>query len=254
MAGKLFGTFLTIMFLTYMVLLSSLYFMHQSVAINVNSINYNVCESISTLGKVTPQLFTYLSDSLSKYGNYQIKIKLERQLKAGVYDTYFFDGDDIRKEIGLNNGVQGTMNIINSKLSIGDRVTIYVEDSDLTLFGRLINATFFGSNSGKAVDTRINSLKSCIISNEPKDLVKGYDVIADIKSRNEPIIISVSTKLGNNIYSYDSTNPVYGDSENERMSAGVPGSDYILETGEFLREFLYEDDGVTIKEVIYTQQ
>jgi hypothetical protein len=120
------------MFLTYMVLLSSFYFMHQSIAINVNSINYNVCESISTLGKVTPQLFTYLSDSLSKYGNYKIKIKLERQLKAGVYDTYFFDGDDIRKEIGSNNGVQGSMNLINSKLSIGDRVTIYVEDSDLT--------------------------------------------------------------------------------------------------------------------------
>ncbi|GEM_PF-7079493 len=254
MAGKLFGTFLIIMFLTYMVLLSSFYFMHQSIAINVNSINYNVCESISTLGKVTPQLFTYLSDSLSKYGNYKIKIKLERQLKAGVYDTYFFDGDDIRKEIGSNNGVQGSMNLINSKLSIGDRVTIYVEDSDLTLFGRLINATFLGSNSGKFVDTRIKSLKSCIISNEPKDLVKGYDVIADIKNRNDPIVISVSTKLSNNIYRYDSTNPYYGDSENERMFSGIPGSDYIMETGEFLREFLYEDDGVTIKEIIYTQQ
>jgi hypothetical protein len=228
--------------------------MHQSVSINVNSINYNVCESLSTSGILTPQLFTYLSDSLARYGNFQIKIKLERQLKAGVYDTYFFDGDDIRREIGSISGVKGQMNIVGSKLYIGDRVSIYVEDNDLTLFGRLINATFFGSNSGKKVDTRIKSLKSCIISNDPKDLVKGYDVIAEIKERSNPLVIGVSTKLGSGIYSYDNGNPIYGDSENERMSSGIPGSDYILETGEFLRAFSYENDGSTIKEVIFVQQ
>lgn len=253
MAGKLFGTFLIIMFLTYMVLLSSFYFMHQSVSINVNSINYNVCESLSTSGILTPQLFTYLSDSLARYGNFQIKVKLERQLKAGVYDTYFFSGDDIRKEIG-SSGVKGRMNIINSKLCVGDRVTIYVEDNDLTLFGRLINATFFGSSSGKFVDTKIKSLKSCIISNEPKDLVRGYDVIAEIKGRTEPVVISVTTKLGSGTYSYDNLNPVYGDSDNEKMTSGVPGSDYILETGEFKRDYLLENDGSTVKEIIFIQQ
>ncbi|MDP4181580.1 MAG: hypothetical protein Q8942_10845 [Bacillota bacterium] len=228
--------------------------MHQSVSINVNSVNYNVCETLSTSGVFTPQLFEYLSDSLSKYGNYLIKIKLEKQLKAGVYDTYFFSSEDLKKEISHSNTKQGYYELLNRKLSIGDKVTIYVEDNDLTLFGRLINATFLGSNTNRAIDTRIKSLKSCVISNEPKDLVKGYDVIADIKNRQEPLVINVSTKLDSDIYVYDKNNPIYGDSSNEKISGGIPGSDYILETGEFLREFSYENDGSTIKEITYTQQ
>jgi len=265
MAGRLFGTFLIIIFLTYMVLLSTFYFMHQSVFMNVNTLNYNVCESLSTSGVFTPQLYEYLTDTLSKYGDYLIKIKLEKQLKSGVYDTYFYNDSDIKKEIKPSGPPDpGYYYLINRKLGIGDRVTVYVEDRDVTLFGRLINASFMG-NSSRIVNTRIKSLKSCIIANEARDFVKGYDVIAEINNNRQrsildgEISITVQTKMGTSKYSNEMTagimNNLYGDSSNEQINSatGTPGPHYISVDSEFLQKYVYKNDG-NVGEIIYIQQ
>lgn len=246
MAGKLLGTFLILAFLTYMVLLSSFYFVHQSIIMNVNNLNYNVCELIATSGTFSEHLFHYLQENINRYGKYKITIKLERQIKPGVYDTFYAIED-----------------IIDKKFNIGDRVTIYCEDQEDTVFGRLINVAFLGYKSDRFLDTRIKSLKSSMVAINAKDLVKGYDVIAEISKRNlngdfdrtEPLGIMVVTKLNPQGKVYNGLNRVYGDEVDEKDSTGL---NYIFDNGDFFREESYYSDGsgilTGISEIKYIQQ
>ena len=222
----------------------SFYFLHQTIEIDVNNVNYNVVEAVATSGKFSKDLFDYLSDSVSKYGDYYIKIKFEKQIKPGVYDTYFDNSD-----------------IIDKHLRIGDRITVYLEDRSLTLFGRLINTAFLGSQSDRMLDTHIKSVKSAIIAKDSKNLVKGYDVISDICSWEGkayisddglPVNVFVKTKLSMSGKEYDVTNPDYGDTSDE---SGNTGENYIFDNGDFIKEEIeYDQSGIKMLSIKYIQQ
>jgi hypothetical protein len=248
MAGKIAGTVLTLMFLTFMVFLISFYFLHMSIKENVNDLNYGVSEVIATSGIFSENLYDYLKDNINKYGDYAITVKLDKQITTGVFNTYFINSNDNDNEI------------INNKLRVGDRVTIYLEDRKPSLFGRLINAAFMGHKPDNIIDTEVKSIKTAIVSKNSKDLVKGYEVIADIKLRliDSNITVFVATKLNPAGKFYSSgahqdvtqVNPVYGDAPDETGNTGV---NYIFDNGDFVCETIKYEDG-SIRLIKYIQQ
>jgi hypothetical protein len=243
MAGKIAGTVITLMFLTFMVFLISFYFLHMIIKENVNDLNYSISETIATSGMLSQSTYDYLKENVNKYGDYLIKIKLEKQIKPGVYDSYFREED-----------------VIDKKLKIGDRVTVYLEDKKPSLFGRLINAAFMGHNPDKLMDTEVKSIKTAIISKSAKNLVKGYEVIADIKSKlsDVDLAIFVATKLNPpgkfyNIATHPDVtaiNPVYGDDADEIGNTGI---NYIFDNGDFVCEIVKYDTGL-IRQIRFLQQ
>ncbi len=243
MPGKLVSTMITLLLTTYLILLVVFYFLHENIKENVNQINYSVAETVSTSGLLSKDLYDFLYDRVNKFGNYTIKLKLEKQIKQGVYDIYFDKND-----------------IVDKYLSIGDRLTIYLEDKNPTIFGRLINSTFLAYSPDKQSDLRIKSMKTAIIAKNAKNIVKGYNVISDIsdKSLNDSIAIKVVTKLnadgkyyGSNSHAYvDTTNLYYGDSDDE---VGNTGINYIFDNGNFEKEIEYYPSGME-KLISYIQQ
>ncbi len=248
MIGRMTAIIINLFIMTILIFLSVSYFLQQTIQENINNLNYNVIEVVSTTGVLSEELYQYIEDNINKYGDYIIKLKLEKQIKAGIYDT-FYDPSVI----------------IDQKLQIGDRLTIYLEDMKLTLFGRLINASFLGFTPEKYIDIRIKSIKTAVISKTAKDLVKGYDVITDIDERQDDNNISIFVATKRNVIgiyygvsshdNVESTNLYYGDSSNESEDTGV---DYIFPNGEFIKQLEYYPAGHVlhgqIKLIKYFQQ
>ena len=243
MAGKIAGTILTLAFLTFMVFLISFYFLHMSIKENVNDLNYSISETIATSGVFSNNAFEYLKENLNKFGDYLIEIKLDKQIKPGIYDTYFDESE-----------------IIDKKLNVGDRVTVYLEDRNPSLFGRLINAAFLGYKPDKLIETEVKSIKTAIVAKSAKNLVKGYEVISDIKAKliDTNIAIFVTTKLNPSGKFYNiavhpdtqSINPVYGDDPDEIGNTGI---NYIFDNGDFICEIIKYDSGL-LRLIKYIQQ
>ncbi len=236
--GKIAGAVVALFVMTYMLLLSSCYFLHQAVQQRVSELNYSVCETVAVSGELSSQLYQYLRDSLRRFGDYRVKLRLEKQVETGVYDTYF---DEAR--------------ILDVKLRVGDRLTVYLEDRVETLFGRLINASIFGSSPQRAVDVKIRSIKTALVSKDGRDLADGRQVVADIQARagNPAVAVHVSTRKnpGGRYYGSEShpdvpfTNLFYDDEE--------AGDDRIDEESVFIRETEYYDNG-QVRLVRYIQR
>ncbi|MGV8145840.1 MAG: hypothetical protein ACLKAK_03275 [Alkaliphilus sp.] len=243
MIGKTIAGLVSIIFIMLFMLMITTYFMHLSIEESVNMLNYHTIESISTNGIFSERAYNSLDERLSRFGNYKIKLKLEKLIKDGVYDVYF-DNETI----------------IGRRLRRGDKMTIYLEDRDLTLFGRLINSSMYNGSTTQKIDVRINSMMTGIITKSYKDLVKGYDVISSIQKnvQEENVAIFVVTKMNANGKFYGShtheqiliLNLYYGDSEDEKANTGA---NYIFDNGDFVRNFQYYENG-NIKQISFNQQ
>lgn len=230
MPGKIFATIVSIAMFTFVALTMSFFFIHTSIATRVNELNYNAVELASTSGELSSETFEYLMHEVNKYSagdennQYFARVKLEKRIVPGVYDTFF-------ETSGTNPS-----KILNTPLDVGDRISIYLEDRTPTIFGRLINSAFLGYAPDKLKDIRISSLRSAVIVNRKSNAVKGYDVIADINKRDysNPVSrIHVITKLSApNGTNYTSNN--YSVSDPTRP-------EYIFPAGEFLKEEDMED-------------
>lgn len=257
MAAKLISTVIILFAITYMVLMIIFFFLHEDIKETVNDINYSTAEAVSTTGVFNDAEYRYLKDSLSKFGDYRITLKVERQLKQGIYDTFYDTGTEI--ENALKSTDFSKVDILNKHLQLGDRLTIMVEDKNPTIFGRLINSTVFVWKPEKAVDTNIRSIKTATIGARNKNLRTGYDVEAEIKkvTSDPSVAIYVVTKMNKNGKYYgfssheyiDITNLYYGDEADERSG----GINYILDNGSFLEEVEHYPSG-KVKLMKYIQQ
>jgi hypothetical protein len=233
MAGKIVGAVITLFFISFMTIISISYFQHQNLREVVNDINYYTADTVSTSGILTTSVFTNLQESIDKFGSFRIILKLEKQIKIGVYDT-FFDNTDI----------------LDHHFQVGDRLTIYLEDRSRTLFGRLISASILLFNPDRQADFTIQSVKTAVISKDTRNLVKGYDIIAEIGKipTNITLAVFVATKLNPTGKYYGTSghidvpisNPVYGDTTDEQGNTGI---NYIFDNGDFLQETLYYTGG-----------
>lgn len=243
MAGKIMGAVITLFFISFMTILSISYFQHQNLREVVNDINYYTVDTVSTSGILTTSLFANMQESIDKFGSFGITLKLEKEIKPGVYDT-FYDNTDI----------------LDHHLQVGDRLTIYLEDRSSTLFGRLIGASILLFNPNHQTDFKIQSVKTAVVSKDTTNLVKGYDVIAQIQKiqSNSTIAVFVATKLNSAGKYYGVAghpdvpvaNPLYGDTPDETGNTGI---NYIFDNGDFLRETQYYSDG-SIRLLRFIQQ
>lgn len=233
----------SILLISFMIVMISVYFLHETVKSEINQINYHAIEVITTNGILTQSLYEGLLERGGRFGSISIQLKLEKQIKPGVYDT-FFDKEEI----------------VDKRLEIGDRITIYIEDEDLSLFGRMINGSFLGYQITNRLDYRVHSVKTGIIAKNAKDLVKGYDIIAeiDLRANEDEIAILVVTKRAGSGKYYGwsghpdvlQTNRIYGDQEDERASTGI---NYIYDHGDFVRTKEYYSTG-ELRLIKYVQQ
>lgn len=152
MAGKTIGTMITIFIFVLFLLFMVTYSMHSKNELQVDEINFNIVEAVSTRGEFSSQLYDDLTYAVSRYGDYTVKIKLKEQISPGIYDIYY-----------------DTSYILDKKLKVGDKISIYLEDRNLSLFGRLINASTFGiMGTDNLIDSRVKSIKTNTISKKGK--------------------------------------------------------------------------------------
>ncbi len=242
MPGKVIFTIIGLLMATIILLHIYSFFIHMSIKSDINQINYHTVSDIADSGIFTSDAYNELQETINKSGDYTISIRLDKLVKPNIYDTYF-----------------DTSEILDRRLRKGDRITIYLEDRSLTWFGRLVNMTFLNNSPKLFIDNRIRSSKSAPIAIDASDVVKGYEVIADIKDKSteDSIAILVKTKMntsgkyyGNSSHiDISTTNLQYGDSLDEQY----PAVNYIFDNGDFVREIEY-DAGNSIRLIIYVQQ
>jgi len=185
MAGRIIYTIVSLIIIFYLFWLSIFFFVHEAIRTNIESINYGVADVASTKGEISQDLYDYLESNISRFGSFSINLKLERQIKPGIYDTYYRNDE-----------------IIGKQLKVGDRLTICIEALEETFFEKLLRMPVLGNAASSNSRFIIRSVKTAYIAKSSVKNVKGYDVIADIadklddmlKSEN-PLAILVITKL-----------------------------------------------------------
>lgn len=232
MYGKILNTIINIMFITYLLLLVSFYFLHEGVKENINNINYTTVDTVSNQGVFGVDLYNNLKEKIFNYAgpdcNYTITIKYQEKVGSGVYNTHFLKDtvsadnmyypDEARveaynkKQKKASDKIDLTKlldkvdpdRIITSKSSNpramykGDIITIYLEDQNQTLYGKLISTPFMGMLDSY-IDFRIKSLKSAMIGRDANKLVNGYEVIDEINSSVRDYKVILITELSSQL-------------------------------------------------------
>ena len=262
MYGKMLNTIINIMFITYLLLLVSFYFLHEGIKENVNNINYSTVDTIATSGVFDVEVYNNLKEKILNYSGkdcyYEMTIKYEKKVSSGTYDTYFIK-DVISPghihyptDTTLRNQVDPS-HIITDKASEqiypmykGDKITIYLEDQNQTLYGKLITMPFMGM-LGDYTDFRIKSLKSTMIGRDAKKLYSGYEVIEEINTPNRPYRILVRTEVSaiidgsGTLYEYKGDNAAttvddtekYSEETDANKKIEVPAGSSVAEVGKY---------------------
>lgn len=123
MTGKLVASVLSIFVFMYLILSGVSFYMYTGVNERVNDICYDVAETVSTKGLLSSEVYNYLCENLSRYGDFAVELKLECGVNAGQPDIFFSRRD-----------------ILDRSLETGDRLTIAVYSVDPSMFEKLTGA------------------------------------------------------------------------------------------------------------------
>lgn len=265
MYGKMLNTIINIMFITYLLLLVSFYFLHEGVKENINNLNYSIVDSVATSGTFSVDLYNNLKERVLSYGgpdcHYTMLIRYEQKKADGKYETFFIKDNISSENVGypvddeaLRNQVDPSKIITVPSLSQvrpmykGDQITIYLEDQNQTLYGKLITMPFMGM-LGSHTDFRIKSLKASMIGRDATKLYNGYEVIDDI-NRDRDYIVQLRTEISSTTGVEPRTyNPgvKYVGTGDEALSASganwTIGTFHIFNTGRYYR--VWNDGGTT---------
>lgn len=289
MIGRLLNTVINILFLTYIILLISFFFLHQTLKSNIEELNFTLMDTVATTGIFTEEMYENYKMNVFRYGGgdtYLVKIKYEEQVSPGVYTTKWkkdwIDKDNLTNYVSkterktdeiltclakTGSDIPSNSNLRIAKykpMSIGDRIMIYLECQDDTLFVKLLNAPFLGMLSDN-IDMKIKSSKSAVIGKNSNNLVKGYEVISDINSHktkswtngiNKPVVVKVVTEqnpkvgkvygtIGSNVLINDKSTEVLDDDydlsnlqsdEVYNKSTRKLGENHIFNRGNYYRQ------------------
>lgn len=236
------STYILISITIILTLIIVLYFGHAATVSQANEAIYNSLELVSTAGVFDESMYMYLMDNLDKLsrgntGNrYTLQIKLEKRISGNNYETFIENSRMVDKDIKESN-------IIGVPLSMGDRLSVVARDGTPTLFGSIIKGPMllYKSESERSFNGTIAVSGSTVVSNTDYNMVRGYDVIAEIAKVQDSsdIYIRVITKLNpeGRVYSHDS-NTYYGDEPSESGNINTEtghGKDFIFGNGYFTR-------------------
>ncbi|MCQ2977292.1 MAG: hypothetical protein MJ232_04680 [archaeon] len=289
MYGKLLNTIINIIFITYLLLLVSFYFLHEGIKENINNINYTTVDTVSTTGVFNVDVYNNLKEKVFAYAgadcNYTLTIKYQKKKAPGVFETSFLK-DTITagnltypikgvapatlKDTSEINAIEHETDAeyrarckkidpseiitINNRaphpMYKGDIITIYLEDNNQTLYGKLITTPFMGMLDNY-VDFRIKSLKISMIGRDANKLVNGYEVIDDINDPNRQYTIYLVSEMSTQANMGGKTfTPTQRYSDSDADSQGITtggtstvGTYHIFSTVNYYR--VWEDAGIS---------
>ncbi len=120
MTGKILGGMLSMGLLLFFLLVTISFHLYMLEQERIRDICYDTAEIISTKGKLSTEVYDYFQDSLSRYGEFRIEMKLVRQTEQERNDVFFAPSE-----------------IVGTELSQGDLLTIVVVDVNPSLLERL---------------------------------------------------------------------------------------------------------------------
>ncbi len=259
MIGRMLNTIINILFMTYILLLIAFFFLHETLKSNVNEVNFTTLDNVATTGVFSDDAYTYFKNQVYKYSggsNFYVIVKYEKKIKPGVYTTYWK-----KENIAPGGSLSSyTDDQILTRLGrpvpmhIGDKVTIYLESQDQTLFVKLLNVPLFGLLNEQS-DMRIKSTKTVVVGSNAQSIVKGYELIAEIAEHNDkgwkngitipqPVVVRVITearaKEGTYAeYGLGKTYQIYDvNSINQKYEGSTLGRDHIFDTADFYRQVI----------------
>lgn len=122
MIGKIVAQVISVTIFIYMVLVGITFIIHVTVTERINDICYDVADTIATEGVLSLEVYNYLCENVSKYGDCTISLLLKDKNNTSM--TFSFGDEEI----------------IDVPLETGDRVIIGVSCNDRTLLERLTGA------------------------------------------------------------------------------------------------------------------
>ena len=134
MVGKIIAQMISCILFVYMVLIGVTFILHVTVTERVNDICYDVADTVGTEGVFSSEIYNYLCESLSEYGEYNITIVLKD--KNDKVTSYLYSEDEI----------------LDIPLDVGDRIIIAASCNDQSLFEKITGA-----------DSRISGVKTAVI-------------------------------------------------------------------------------------------
>jgi hypothetical protein len=149
MTGKIIGNAVSLLILIYIVMLIVFYFMHLGIKSEINDINYNVCETASLKGGISTELFDYLNQSVERFGSFKIRLRYDRYIDSGSYDTFFKNSE-----------------ILDLPMKMGDRITVYIYSTSRDMFETLLGAVLFNAGADRGEKAPVRSVKSVIITRD----------------------------------------------------------------------------------------
>lgn len=135
MTGKIIAQLISVMIFVYMILIGITFIIHITITERINDICYDVADTISTEGVLSSEVYNYLCENISKYGDYTVTILLKDKTETGT--TYCY----------------GESEVIDVPLSGGDRVIIGVACENQSLLERITGA-----------DSRISTVRTAVIA------------------------------------------------------------------------------------------
>jgi len=231
LAGRI-GDLLFLSFVSYLLVFVVAATQHIESDAYVEKLTYALVDNISTSGTLTSYQYDRYKKDIANFGDFKITMKFQKSLGNELYDSFY-----------------DPKLIIDRKLLIGDRVTIAVEQQNISYFERVINVWVSIMSLGtKYANQRIEALATCMIQKEAKNIVYGYDVIVAIAENqgDTSVDIKVVTRLNSHGKIYKSE--AYGDDDDEKLEYGV---NHIFEIGEFRYEKVKRPDNTTV--LTYTQ-
>ena len=121
MSGKLIAYVLSLFTFFYILLASITFFLYLSSEERVHDICYDAAETISTKGMLSGELYMYLEDQLSVYGEYDIRVTLE-QANPNSTSTFFYGAEQI-KDKPLKQGDKLILTAVDTNPSLFEKIT-----------------------------------------------------------------------------------------------------------------------------------
>ena len=120
MGGKVIASLISCVMLSFLVVVTVSFYIFAANEERVTDICYDYAETVSTKGMLSSEVYDSFAESLSKYGDYTIVLKLETVDERGAFDFTFDKGE-----------------ILNRELKTGDVITIAVYGQDPSLAEKL---------------------------------------------------------------------------------------------------------------------
>ena len=121
MTGKFIAYILSVFTFFFILLISISFFLYMGINERVHDICYDVAETVSTMGLISEEIFTYIKSNLSLYGEYELNFILEKHLEENT--SVFYYGEEQIKNIPLNRGDRVTISAFDTNPSLFEKIT-----------------------------------------------------------------------------------------------------------------------------------